>query len=194
MYLVLLWNSDKREPLQNGTGWLQPPQCQPIHMSKQDYSLPDYSVPDNLTHYYDPVTQTNCALVYLFKRVSSRVAWRCFSSKTRSEIFSRDSAIRFWAISKFCIPGDFGISFSFPISYLTLPEVYQTPPVKKKQQHANISTEIDSREWYVFRWSLCGKGGSLQQLWCLLYHWGWWVLVGFNLWGWWGSTSEVGGV
>lgn len=54
----------KARPLQNGTGCFQP--LQPIYTTKQDYSFPDYSMPDNLTHYYDPVTQVNCALVYLF--------------------------------------------------------------------------------------------------------------------------------
>ena len=44
-----------------------------------------------------------------------------------------------------------------------------------------LETNLARSGWYVFRWSLCGKGGSLQQLWCLLYHWGWW-----------GYTSQVG--
>lgn len=60
----------KAKPLQNGPWDASTATSTNLYDFPQDYSFPDYSMPDNLTHYYDPVTQVNCALVYLIKRVS----------------------------------------------------------------------------------------------------------------------------
>lgn len=136
---------------------------------------------------------------YLIKRVSSRVACCCFSSKTRSEMLlvlniCRDSAIRFLELSQ-----RLGIPFLETERYFVLVSDFllNTTCLEKntcghhcrKKTPADLDwtfsplleTNLARSGWYVFRWSLCGKGGSLQQLWCLLYHWGCW-----------GYTSEVG--